>query len=107
MAPSPPDVNGVLGISEKLAHRTKKDCKHWAKQHLQSLTDSVFRLTPAVQQGGLGLCPQPIAPEPVAVVGPQQPVLFERGHDRLQIVGAGRETVQLAGWELSRDGGQR
>ena len=33
--------------------------------------------------------------------------LFERGHDRLQIVGAGRETVQLAGWELSRDGGQR
>ena len=64
-------------------------------------------LRPAVQQGGLGLCPQPIAPEPVAVVGPQQPALFERGHDRLQIVGAGRETVQLAGWELSRDGGQR
>lgn len=52
MAPSPVDVNGVLGISEKLAHRTKKDCKHWAKQHLQSITDSVFRLAPAVQQGG-------------------------------------------------------
>ena len=52
MAPSPVDVNGVLGISEKLAHRTKKDCKHWAKQHLQSITDSVFRLAPTVQQGG-------------------------------------------------------
>ena len=64
-------------------------------------------LRPAVQQGGLGFCPQPIAPEPVAVVGPQQPALFERGYDRLQIVRAGRETVQLAGWELSRDGGQR
>ena len=52
MAPAATDVNGVLGISEKLAHRTKKDCKHWAKQHLQSITDSVFRLAPAVQQGG-------------------------------------------------------
>ena len=27
-------------------------------------------LRPAVQQGGLGFCPQPIATEPVTVVGP-------------------------------------
>ncbi len=64
-------------------------------------------LRPAVQQGGLGLCPQPVAPEPVTVVGPQQPALFERGHDRLQIVGAGWETVELAGGEFAGDGGQR
>ena len=36
MALAAADVNGDLEISEKLAYRTKKDCRCWAKQHLQS-----------------------------------------------------------------------
>ena len=64
-------------------------------------------LRPSIQQNGLGPGAQPVAPEPVSVVGAQQPALFERSHDRFQIVRAGRETVELAGGELSRNRGQR
>ena len=52
MAPAAADVNGDLGISEKLAYHTKKGLPVLGKTALAVLLFSVLRLTPAAQQGG-------------------------------------------------------
>jgi len=101
MAPSPPDVNGVLGISEKLAYRTKKDRKRWAKQHLQSIADSVFRLTPAVQQGSGHPAAAVHQIEALFVDAPlEQHAAVERhqiGHQLLRVAQGGDTALLLAG----------